>query len=150
GEFAEANMVLSEALGLARASADAFASGSVLSAYGMLANAQGEYEQAATYLHDGLAISRTIERESYRSVGLIRTQVQLGFTDSKRDAPDAARDWYTEGLVLLRQSGLAGRMLAYCLDGMGAAFWQSGDHVRAVQLLGAADTYWRAIRAVPF
>ncbi len=115
-----------------------------------LAIRQEHYEQAATYLHEGLAISQAIERDSYRVVALIRTLVQLGILEESRGAFDDALTRYTDALLLMRESGLAGRMLAYCLDGIGVALTGSGDHVRAAHLFGAADAYWRTIRAVPF
>jgi tetratricopeptide (TPR) repeat protein len=146
GDFEQAEAVQDEALALARADGDPFILSGVMINYGRLALAHKQYERAAAYLRDSLPISRTVERTTYRSFAMVRALVLLGRAESKLGRSNEATLLFKQALAEMRESGLGGFWLGYCLDWIAAHLATRGDATRAAQLLGAADRHWRAIR----
>jgi non-specific serine/threonine protein kinase len=147
-EFEQAHELLSRSLALARNDGDPFSVCGPLMFLGMLSFAEAQYEPAAAYLREALAVTLTLNRASYRALTMIRVLVHLGHAESKLGAHGEAMSLLREALVLMRDTGLVGRMLGYLLDSIAAELGKAGELVRASQLFGASEAYGRAIRTM--
>jgi non-specific serine/threonine protein kinase len=146
-ELDRAREALGESLELARSVGDGFLISGPLMFLGMIAYAEDDYQRASAYLREALDASRSVNRASYRAITTIRSLVLLGHAASKRGEREQAMSRFAEALVYMREIGLGGRMLGYCLDSIAAEFGRSGDIQRAAVLFGAADVHWRRMRA---
>jgi non-specific serine/threonine protein kinase len=145
-EFDGARAVLGESLELARSVGDGFLISGPLMFLGMIAYAEDHFQCAIAYLREALDASRSVDRASYRAITTIRSLVLLGHVESKFGTHERAMSNLREALVHMREIGLAGRMLGYCLDSIAAEWGRAGDVQRAAVLFGAADVHWRSIK----
>jgi len=145
-EFDRAREVLGESLELARSDGDGFLISGPLMFLGMIAYSEDQYVRATVYLREALDASRSVDRASYRAITTIRSLVLLGHAESKLGTHEQAMSHLREALVHMREIGLAGRMLGYCLDSIAAEWCRVGDEERAAVLFGAADVHWRTIK----
>ena len=143
GEFETAHAILAEGLALARAGGDAFTLSTSLWDVGMALRAQGKHERAAAHLQESLVVAHTMERDSYRVYAEVRSLVDLARTESEQGASEQAIRRFKDALVRMRDSGLAGWILASCLDWMAAELRRAGDLLAAATLFGAADAQFR-------
>jgi hypothetical protein len=71
--------------------------------------------------------------------------VRLGRVVSEQGDDGQALVLFRDGLTVMRNSGVAGRILGDCLDWLAAVLARSGDPLPAARLLGAAEAHCQAI-----
>jgi non-specific serine/threonine protein kinase len=144
GELAQAEVVLGEALALARATGDPFALRLALSWCADLARLRGQYVYAAGPCRESLTLARMVERASDRGYSIVQALFHLGRILIDQGDFGQALVVFKDGLTTLRDVGLAGATLSYSLDWMAVALGRTGDPLRAALLFGAAESQWRA------
>jgi non-specific serine/threonine protein kinase len=143
GELEQADAVLSQAVALARSAGNAFAISATLTNLASACRTQDQHERAAAVLQDALVAARAVERPSDRTFSVLRALVHLARVESDTGAHARAMPLFREALTRMRESGLAGPILAYCLDWLAAELGRTGDDLGAAQLFGAAEAQWR-------
>jgi len=109
----------------------------------------GQYERAAVLLYESIAVGQTVERASQRELALIRSLVWLGRVESERGATDTAISVFREALAHMRESGVTGFLLAFCLAWMADALARIGEPAHAARLFGAAEGQLRRVGMKP-
>jgi non-specific serine/threonine protein kinase len=143
GELERADAVLSEAVALARGAGNAFAISANLTNLAAACRAQDQHERAAGLLQLALVEARAVERPSDRTFSVIRALVHMARIESDRGDHDLSMSLFKEAVTSMRESGLAGGILAYCLDWLAAELGRTGNDLAAAQLFGAAEAQWR-------
>jgi non-specific serine/threonine protein kinase len=143
-EYEPAAVALKEALALARTGGKPFTVSMALSGLGTVARLQRRHDLAAAYLRESVAVARSVERASDCAYLLAASLTPLGrvLCDQRQD--DAAMALFKEALEVIRDAGMGGNRLCYCLQGIAVVHERNGDPLQAVTLFAAADAEWRA------
>jgi non-specific serine/threonine protein kinase len=107
--------------------------------------ARGDYERATPLLQEGLTLAR--ELQDTWSISLALTYLGRVALLSASDGDEASL-LFRQGLSIANDRGDK-RVVAECLQGIGAASCIRGDHAQAARFFGAGDALLEAIGATP-
>jgi hypothetical protein len=138
-DFGRAFSHFQQSLALVRALGDSAGSAATLNNLGHAAWHVHELDAAHGYLSESLARWRVLGNEF--EVGNVLWS--LGLVARDQANPEASRAAYVEGIAAL-QPATEHRLITKLLDGLASVFVITGQPVRAVRLLGAADARRRA------
>jgi predicted ATPase/DNA-binding SARP family transcriptional activator len=144
GDPAQARELLERAMRLA--AEQSYQPGQVFAEIGLgqTARREGKLDVAETHMRNVLRTSQRIgsEPDVARTISLS----ELGFIAEQRGQPTVARSWHIQCLTAAQELGDP-QAVAQALTGLAGAQALGGQPDRAAQLLGAAETAWRAASA---
>ncbi|HEY6073455.1 MAG TPA: tetratricopeptide repeat protein [Anaerolineales bacterium] len=120
---------LEEALSIAQEFGDRWNTATALRNLGLLANIQGNYSEASSFLEQSLEIWRTIGPEG--SVARANTTIFLGDVAFNQNDAESARMLYEDAAAVLREAGDM-TYLAYTVRRLGQLAWRDGEFKKAL------------------
>lgn len=133
-DFAAAESLFNEGLGLIQGSGDKQVMALLLNGLGESARSREDFTLAAELYRKALGYNRQAGDRVRQTTNLIN----LGVTALSQNDFDKAAEFYKEGLEI--SSGMADMNGSiYCLEGLAATYWTNKDPERAAVLFGAAS-----------
>jgi predicted ATPase/transcriptional regulator with XRE-family HTH domain len=149
GELEQADAIAEEAVALARSVAEPFGLCMGLATLATAALVRGQHDRAVALLHESIAVGQTVGSAGQRALAVIRSLVWLGRVESERGESDTAIAVFKDALAQMRDSGVAGYLLAFNLAWMADAIGCTGEPVHAARLFGAAEAQLRRAAMKP-
>jgi non-specific serine/threonine protein kinase len=122
---------LEEALSIGREFGDNWNIATALRNLGLLANIQGDYQDARGFLEQSLNVCRDMGEDG--KMGYANGLIFLGDVALNHGEGEWARSLYEEAVAILRKPGDI-NFLAYAVRRLAQMLWRYGDYKRAVEL----------------